>query len=44
MIHDKQVNAEHKKEEIDLYVPIDLKCSEHPTIPNNIFCLEENGK
>ena len=43
-IHDKKVNREHKKEKIDYFVPIDTKCPEHPKIPMNIYCLDENGK
>lgn len=26
-----------------MYVPIDLKCQEHPDIPLNLFCVEEKG-
>ena len=43
-IHDKQKNSEHKKELIDPFVPIDLKCPGHPTIPLSLFCLNEKGK
>ena len=25
-IHSKKINSQHKKENIDLYVPIDLRC------------------
>ena len=44
LIHDLQKNSNHKKEMIDHFVPIDLKCPEHPTIPINLFCLDEKGK
>ena len=44
IIHDKQLKSQHKKEKIDPYVPIDLKCPDHPSIPNNLFCIEEKGK
>ena len=44
LIHDKPKNAQHKKELIDPYVPIDLRCQTHPLIPLNLFCLEEKGK
>ena len=44
LIHNKQKNAQHKKENIDPYVPIDLKCQEHPDILLNLFCLSEKGK
>ena len=41
-IHDK-INSNHKKEKIDLYVPIELKCRNHPDIPLNLFCADEKG-
>ena len=44
LIHDKEINSGHKKEKIDLYVPMDLKCPEHPRVPSNLFCLDEQGK
>ena len=44
LIHDKKLNSTHKKEIIDPFVPIDLKCSEHPTVPNNLFCIDEKVK
>ena len=44
IIHDKQLKSQHKKVVIDPYVPIDLKCPEHPNTPNNLFCIEEKGK
>ena len=42
-IHEKK-KYQHKKEKIDPYVPIDLKCPEHPSNANNLFCIEEKGK
>ena len=42
-VHNKQSNSSHKKELIDPYVPIDLKCPEHPIIPITLFCLDEKG-
>ena len=44
LIHDKQKNSNHKKEKIDPYIPIELKCKEHPKIPLNLFCIDEKGK
>ena len=44
LIHGKKLKSQHKKENIDLYVPIDLKCPDHPKNENNLFCLEEKGK
>ena len=43
-VHDKQVNSNHKKELIDPFVPIDLKCPGHPKNPLSLFCLNEKGK
>jgi len=40
-VHNKQINSNHKKEEIDIYVPIDLKCQDHPENSLNLFCLDE---
>ena len=44
LIHDKKLNSNHKKEKIDPFVPIDLKCEEHPKVPNNLFCIDEKVK
>ena len=43
MIHNKKMKSNHKKEKIDVYVPIDLKCPEHPDNALNLFCVEEKG-
>ena len=43
-IHDKPANYEHKKENIDPFVPIDIKCQLHPEYPLKLFCIEEMGK
>ena len=43
LIHDKKINSGHKKEKIDPYIPIDLKCKDHPKIPLNLFCIDEKG-
>ena len=43
-IHDKKKNSDHKKEDIDPYLPIDLKCSDHPDHPIYLFCVEDQGK
>ena len=42
-VHDKKENNNHKKEKIDLYVPIDTKCSIHKKYPIDYFCLDEKG-
>jgi hypothetical protein len=41
MIHDKKENINHKKEKIDYYLPIDLRCNIHQNVPLNLFCLDE---
>ena len=43
-VHDKKVNINHKKEKIDFFVPIDIKCPEHPSNLLNLFCVDEKGK
>ena len=43
LIHDKPKNANHQKEIIDPYIPIDLKCLDHPIYPITLFCLDEKG-
>ena len=43
MIHDKKIKSNHKKEKMDTYIPIDLKCQDHPDIPLNLFYVEEKS-
>ena len=43
-LHEKKVNKDHKKEEIDNFISIDIKCPEHPKIPMNLFCMKEKSK
>ena len=38
--HLKKENLFHKKEEIDPFIFIDIKCPEHPNIPMNLFCFK----
>ena len=42
-VHDKKVNLNHKKENIDPFIPIDLKCPDHPQHIMSLFCLDEKG-
>ena len=42
--HEKKLKSQHEKENIDPYVPFDLKCPKHPQIANNLFCTNEKGK
>ena len=43
-LHEKEANSDHKKEDIDPDVSIEIKCPEHPKIPKNLFCVEEKSK
>ena len=43
-IHDLKKELNHKKENIDPFVPIDLKCPEHTDHPMSLFCIDEKGK
>ena len=43
-VHDKKNNSQHKKESIDPFVPIDLKCPDHSKSPVNLFCIDDKGK
>ena len=43
-VHEKQINSNHKKENIDPFISIDLKCPEHPLDRMSLFCLDEKGK
>ena len=43
-IHDRKKYSNHKKEKIDLFVPIDTICPEHIKSPMNLFCIDEKGK
>ena len=44
LIHSKQKNPSHKKESLDPFFPIELKCQKHPKDRLNLFCLKEKGK
>ena len=44
IIHDLKKDPNHKKENIDPFVPIDLKCPEHPEHPMFFFIIDEKGK
>ena len=41
MSHSSEKNKNHKQELIDLYLPLNLKCQNHPKIPFNYFCIEK---
>ena len=42
-IHSKKEKTNHKKDKIDYFSPIDTKCPIHPSIPINLFCIDEEG-
>jgi len=42
-IHDKKQNSQHKKEKIDYFIPYDTKCTYHPKVIVNLFCIDEKG-
>ena len=44
LIHDIKNDPQHKKENIDSFVPIDLYCPEHPKNRIDLFCLDDRGK
>ena len=43
-VHEKKANSNHKKEKIDLFFPIDVKCPNHLEYPLHLFCVDEKGK
>ena len=43
-LHNKKANSGHKKEAINPFISMDIKCPEHPKVPINLFCLEEKSK
>ena len=43
-VHDKKKSLSHKKEKIDYFVPMDMKCPEHEAVIINLFCIDEKGK
>ena len=43
-VHDIKQNNNHKREKIDLFVPIDTMCPDHKRIAINLFCIDEKGK
>ena len=42
-VHDRKKNNNHKKEKIDLFIPIDTTCPDHERSPMNLFCIDEKG-
>ncbi len=44
LTHDNEISKSHKKEKIDYYIPINLKCPVHKLHPLDLFCVDEKGK
>ena len=44
LIHEKQKSNNHMKEQLDYYVPMDIKCPQHPKCLQNLFCIDDKGK
>jgi len=42
-VHDLKENSSHRKEKIDLFIPIDTKCPDHEGNLMNLFCIDEKG-
>ena len=42
-VHDIKQNSNHRKEKIDLFIPIDTKFPEHEGSPMNLFCIDDKG-
>ena len=42
-VYDIKKNSNHKKEKIDLFIPIDTICPDHERVPMNLFCIDEKG-
>ena len=41
--HNNEENKLHKKDKIDYFISIDLKCPEHKLYPMGLFCINEKG-
>lgn len=44
VIHEGENVLQHKKEKVDIFIPIILKCPEHSKEKISLFCLEEKSK
>ena len=43
LIHDIKENTNHKKEEIEYFLPINTRCLDHEKIPYDLFCIDDKG-
>ena len=42
-LHEKKENIGHKKENIDPFISLDIKCPKHNKVPMNLFCIDEKS-
>ena len=43
LIHDLKINSSHKKEKLDLFIPLETRCSIHNNNSLDLFCVDEKG-
>ena len=43
-LHEKEANSKHRKESIDPFISMDIKCPNHPNNKINVFCIKEKSK
>jgi len=43
VVHNLKISSHHKREKLDYFVPMDIKCPDHPNDRINLFCTDENG-
>jgi len=41
--HKNEERKSHKKEKLDYYIPLDMKCPVHNLVPLNLFCVDDKG-
>ena len=44
LTHNNEKKKLHKKDKIDPFAPIDIKCLQHDLHPMDLFCVKEKGK
>ena len=42
--HEKKLKSKHERDNIDPFIPFNLKCPIHSKVPNNLFCSDEKSK
>ena len=42
--HSNEERKYHKKDKIDNFAPIDIKCKSHKLYPMDLYCVNEKGK